>query len=261
MMKKIIFYLVYGIFSIYSLKAQYSTTNAHSHNDYVNKIPFWTAYNNHFGSIEADIWAVNEKLYVAHDKKEIVPERTLDALYILPIVKQYKQNEGKAWKGINAGFQLLVELKNATEPALSLLCTKIAQYPDVFDERVNKNAVRITITGKCPPPESFKKYPANIYFDGKIGQHYLPEQLKRIGLFSEDLKKFTSWNGKDNLPDSEQKRLKDVIDSIHQLGFKIRFWDAPDNINAWKLFINLKVDYINTDHINKLSAYLNNLNK
>ena len=261
MMKKIIFSFIFAIISICALKAQYTTSNAHSHNDYVNKIPFWTAYNNHFGSIEADIWAVDGNLYVAHDQKDIVPERTLDALYILPIVKQYKQNEGKAWSGINAGFQLLVELKSATEPALSLLCKKIAQYPEVFDERVNKNAVRITITGRCPSPEAFKKYPANIYYDGKIGQHYLPEQLKRVGLFSENLGRFTSWNGKDNIPEGEQNRLKVVIDSIHQLGFKIRFWDAPDNINAWKTFISLKVDYINTDHINELSAYLKNQDK
>lgn len=261
MVKKIIFYLVFGIISIFSLKAQYTTSNAHSHNDYVNKIPLWTAYNNHFGSIEADIWAVNGELFVAHNKKDIVTERTLDALYILPIVKEYKQNKGKAWKGINSGFQLLVELKGTTEPALSLLCKKIAQYPEVFDERVNKNAVRITITGQCPSPEAFIEYLPNIYFDGKIGFHYLPEQLKRVGLFSEDLKKFTSWNGKIDIPDEAQNRLKQVIDSIHQLGFKIRFWNAPDNITAWKTFINLKVDYINTDHIIELSAYLRNHDK
>lgn len=34
----------------------YSTINAHSHNDYENPIPFHTAYDNTFGSIEADIF-------------------------------------------------------------------------------------------------------------------------------------------------------------------------------------------------------------
>ena len=54
--------------------------------------------NNHFGSIEADIWAVKEDIYVAHYEKDILPLRTLDSLYIQPIVRIFRQNKGKAWK-------------------------------------------------------------------------------------------------------------------------------------------------------------------
>jgi alkaline phosphatase len=260
-MKKTIFSFICGTLFIGLLHAQYTTSNAHSHNDYVNDIPFWPAYYNHFGSIEADIWAVNGELYVAHDEKDITPERTLDALYLLPIIKQFKQNGGKAWKDINSGFQLLVDLKSETVTTLNLLCKKLAQYPEIFDEKVNKNAVRITITGKCPSPSTFENYPLNIYFDGKIGFSYSPAQLKRLGFFSEDLKRYTPWNGKANIPKVELTRLTHVIDSIHQLGLKIRFWDAPDNINSWKTFIRLHVDYINTDHIYELASYLKKRSK
>ena len=65
-MKKILFILFVLISVSPSVKSQYSTLNAHSHNDYENKTPFWLAYNSHFGSIEADIWAVKDDLYVAH---------------------------------------------------------------------------------------------------------------------------------------------------------------------------------------------------
>ena len=94
-MKKILFILFVLLSISPSARSQYSTLNAHSHNDYENEIPFRLAYNNHFGSIEADIWAVKEDLFVAHYEKDILPLRTLDSLYIQPIVRIFRQNKGK----------------------------------------------------------------------------------------------------------------------------------------------------------------------
>ena len=102
-------------------KAQYTTLNAHSHNDYEQKTPFFLAYQAGFGSIEADIWAVDGSLFVAHDKTKITADRTLESLYILPIVKLFRANGGKAWKGSNSTFQLLIDLKTPVEPTLPLL--------------------------------------------------------------------------------------------------------------------------------------------
>ena len=255
-MKKKIFILFLSQIIYLSGYSQYSTLNAHSHNDYQNKIPFWTAYNAGFGSIEADIWAVNGVLMVAHQEKEITAERTLDQLYIQPIVKLFKTNGGKAWAKNNNTLQLMIELKSSVEPTLSLLVQTLKQYPEVFDQKVNNRAVRIVITGKQPSVVAFAKYPSNIYFDGNLHQPYTSAQLKRVPLFSFNLAEFTKWKGKNDIPVNEAKRISQVIDSVHLLGSKIRFWNAPDFIDAWKTFINLKVDYINTDNIAKLSEYL-----
>jgi len=54
----------------------------------------------------------------------------------------------------------------------------------------------------------------------------------------------------------EKIRLQHVIDSVHGLNKKIRFWNAPDDINAWETFMSMGVNFINTDHIVKLSEYL-----
>lgn len=257
-MKKISIAILFLISSIFSAKAQYSTLNAHSHNDYANVTPFWLAYNNHFGSIETDIWVVDDNLFVAHSRVEIKPEKTLDSLYIQPIVKTFRQNKGKAWSDNSSSFQLLVDLKTETEPALSMLVQKLRNYPDIFDPVVNKNAIRIVITGNRPVPSEFGKYPDFIFFDGLLGQNYTEQQLKRIALYSENIKIFTTWNGEGNMIDKDQIRLHHVIDSVHALNKKIRFWNAPDDINAWNTFMNMGIDYINTDRIIKLSEYLNN---
>jgi len=50
--------------------------------------------------------------------------------------------------------------------------------------------------------------------------------------------------------------LKQIIDSVHGINKKIRFWNAPDTSDAWSTLMNLKVDYLNTDHIPELSSYL-----
>ena len=245
------------LFSICVLgKAQYTTLNAHSHNDYAQKIPFYLAYKAHFGSVEADIWAINGELFVAHNDSEISVKKTLDVLYLQPIVSLFRKNNGKAWNDNPSTFQLLIDLKTDVEPTLSLLIEKLKKYPDVFDPAVNKNAVHVTITGNRPKPSDFVKYPEFISFDGNVILKYDKEQLKRVAMYSENLADFTSWRDSAPIPEKEELRLKQIIDSVHGINKKIRFWNAPDTSNAWRILMNLKVDYINTDHIPELSSYL-----
>ncbi len=256
--------LLFALFLILSISiaanAQYTTLNAHSHNDYEQKHPFFMAYNAHFGSIEADIWIVDQQLLVAHNKSDLTSAKSLDSLYILPIVKLFRTNGGKAWVDHPSTYQLMIDLKTAAEPTLSLLVEKLSHYPDVFDQKVNKNAVRIVITGNRPEPSEFSQYPAFTFFDGNINRKYDQSELKRIALYSENLAQFTQWKGMDALPEMEEQRLKQIIDSVHSLDKKIRFWNAPDTPAAWKTLMNLRVDYLNTDHIGELATYLGNTN-
>jgi len=237
-------------------KAQYTTEgNAHSHNDYEHDSPFYDAYLHHFGSIEADIWAVGGELFVAHNRSEVKPERTIDSLYLNPIVTTFRQNGGKAWKDSPFSYQLLVDIKTDVEPALTLLIKKMEQFPEVFDSSVNKNAIRVVITGNRPLPSAFKNYPAFIFFDGKLNLRYDNNQLRRVALFSENLKDFTHWNGKTDIPEKEKKRLTFLIDSVHHLNKKIRFWNAPDMASGWRILETLNVDYINTDKISEMTDF------
>jgi len=255
-MRKLLFLIFLSLFTVLRIQAQYSTLNAHSHNDYEQKVPFFWAYDAHFGSIEADIWEVNGELFVAHNKDQITPERTLDTLYLQPIATKLKENGGKAWKDQEGTFQLLIDLKTPYKTTLNLLSEKLKKSPEVFDPEVNKNAVRVVITGNRPTPSEFTNYPDFILFDGNLDFRYDDQQLKRIALFSNDLARFTRWKGEASISEKEEQRLKQVIDSVHGLNCKIRFWNAPDTPNAWKTLMNLKVDYINTDHIGQLEGFL-----
>ena len=255
-MKKILIVLI-AFLGLTTAKAQYTTLNAHSHNDYAQQTPFYLACNARFGSIEADIWAIEGELYVAHNKAEISREKTLDLLYLQPIAELFQKNGGKAWHDSPATFQLMIDLKTAVEPTLSLLTEKLRKYPQLFDPSVNKNAVRVVITGNRPAPSLFSEYPKFIYFDGNVSKKYDAEQLKRVALYSENLAQFTLWRGTESIPEKEELRLRQLIDSVHGIGKKIRFWNAPDTSDAWKVLMKMKVDFINTDHIPELSSFLN----
>jgi alkaline phosphatase len=232
----------------------------HSHNDYYNESPFFTAYNQHFGSIEADVWAIDGILFVAHDREEITPERTLEELYILPIVKVFRENSGKAWPGSVSTFQLMVDMKTEAEPALSLLVKLLEQYPEVFDTRVNKNAVKVVISGNRPIPEDYRNYPPFIWFDGRLSEKYTKSQLKRIGMISDNFTKYSSWKGEGPMSEADRQKIARFIGDVHKMKKKIRFWATPDNENAWQTLYKMNVDFINTDHIEKLSEFLQSLN-
>jgi alkaline phosphatase len=241
-----------------SLNAQtsYTTLSAHSHNDYEQKNPFFEAYNAHFGSIEADIWAVNGQLLVAHTKDQLSPERSLGKLYIQPILTKFSENKGKAWNDLQGSFQLLIDLKTSYPETLPLLVEELKKYPEVFNSKANPNAVKVVITGDTPPPAEFANYPDFIFFDGKFNQKHTAAQRERIAMFSDDLHRYTLWNGGGTISEKDLKKLRFLIDSVHALPCKIRFWDAPDTPEAWKTLMNLKVDYINTDHIPQLAKFL-----
>lgn len=223
----------------------------HSHNDYEQETPFWTAYQNYAGSIEADIWAINGELYVAHNKRDIKKEKTLDAMYLQPIANIFKQNKGRAFKDCKKTFQLMIDLKDTPYVLLNLLVKKLAPYKNIFDKKINPNAVTIVISAS----DTILNYPDFIHFDGKIGKIYSPEQLQKIKMMSEDFANFSSWNGEEKMSRRETTKLKNIIGKIHLIGKKARFWNTGDNEIIWEQLLNLGVDFISTDKPEQFAAF------
>jgi alkaline phosphatase len=79
-------------------------------------------------------------------------------------------------------------------------------------------------------------------------------------MISAPFSQFSRWNGRDTIPASQKMILKKAIASAHENKKPVRFWGAPDTEDAWKEFIKLEVDYINTDRIHDLSEFLKTRN-
>lgn len=236
--------------------AQQYPVRIHSHNDYKQTVPFYEAYSQKVYSIEVDLFYKGKEFYVAHDEEDINSELTFDALYLNPILSLYRHNEGRAWKGSDEKMQLLVEIKSDnTDAFLKALQRKLNKYPEVFDPSVNPYAVRIVITGNVPEPEDFDKYTSYILFDGNLSEDYTEKQLERVGVFSTNFRDLSKWNGKGSLVKEDKKKVVAAIEKAHAQGKQIRFWGAPDGMTAWNTFHMLGVDYINTDKVEKCTAF------
>lgn len=253
----LIFLLAMVIGGLQAQPGVYTVTNAHSHNDYEQKVPFWLAYNEGFGSIEADIFLRHDSLVVAHNERELALQRTLEAYYLEPLRQCVRNNGGRPFVNATAPLQVLIDLKTDSIHTLARLVEVLGKYPDL----TGNPAIRFVITGNRPSPSLWAGYPSWIWFDGVLSQQYSQAALDKVIMLSDDFKNYTKWNGKGIIPAGEWAVLQAAIKKAHRWKKTVRFWDAPDFINAWYQFMHLEVDYINTDNIKELSGFLRGLPK
>ena len=91
--------LVAGHVKAQTTNAPAPLVRAHSHNDYEHARPLFEALDQGFCSVEADVWLVDGKLLVGHDRVDLKPERTLEALYLGPLRTRIEQNGGRVFRG------------------------------------------------------------------------------------------------------------------------------------------------------------------
>jgi alkaline phosphatase len=252
-MKKLLFCL----FSCCSLVAMaqpkvYTTANAHSHNDYEKPFPFKAAYGESFGSMEADLHLINDTLWVSHNRARPGIDPTFDVLYLRPLDSVVKKNNGFPYADHSKKLQLLIDIKTAAVPTLDKVVAYLRQYPRL----INNPHIHFVISGGRPDPNNWNQYPSFIWFDGNIGQSYPKAALDKIALMSADFHKYSKWNGTGSLAPAEQDTIQGLIAAVHLLGKPVRFWATPDNSDAWVQLMKWKIDYLNTDHITELSAFL-----
>jgi alkaline phosphatase len=228
----------------------YTVANAHSHNDYKNSIPFYRAYDKGFGSIEADVYAVDGKLMVAHSKREISASRSLQALYLDPLAEKLKNDPKRQ-------LRLLIEIKENYKAVLSLVVEELKPLAQYISSPNHAGRLSVVMTGAVPPAAEMPNYPDWITFDVDHLDGFTPQQWQKIGLVSFPLGKYVRWSGKGVLNKEEIKRIKGVIDSVHQAGKMIRFWESPDTKSSWLALMRLGVDVIGTDKIEELGDFLN----
>ena len=243
-------------FSLISIRAQktYTSEDAHSHNDYEQANPFHLAYQHQFGSIEADIWLKDGNLFVAHDAKDINASRTLSALYLEPINNILSL--GKKIYPHQQHLQLLIDIKTEALSTLDALVALLKKYPSIIK---NKNIV-IAVSGNRPEPDHYTDYPSFIYFDGRPNEVYNESSLKKVALISDAFYKFSLWKGEGTMKEEEKYKMMQAVEASHQMKKPFRFWATPDTEDAWKLLMETTADFINTDHIETLSAFLQKLN-
>ncbi len=246
------------VFIIYSV-CGYTQPVIHSHNDYTHTRPFWDAYYNKAGVIEADVFSVVGVLMVAHDKKDIQPSRTLADMYIKPIAAVF--DSSRSHNNSPHSFYLMIDIKENSTEVLKALVQLLQQYPYAFNRQVNPGAIQVFISGERPPDMSFHSYPPYIMFDGLPGKQYARADLDKIVMISDDFRKYSRWNGSGILPAEDSINISKVITEAHAKGKLVRLWGAPDTETCWGALVRLNADVINTDRVKGCRLFLDKLKK
>lgn len=249
-----------GIHSV-SAQQKLNAGNGHSHNDYKQQIPLLEAYYAGMGSIEADVFYRDGELFVAHESKEIKPGKTLKKLYLDPLVSFYKENGQHPYPNASQKLQLVIDIKEDYEKVISTLLADLKGYEFVFDPNINPSAIKIVMSGDIPSVDQFRKYPLMISFDGRPGIKYTTEQLKHIGMISDEMSNYSVWNGKGTPTPADLQKMKAVIAEAHAKDKPFRFWATKDSPNSWKELEHMGVDWIGTDHPSMLKDFYQNRTK
>ena len=240
-------------------KAPKPLRHAHAHNDYEHKRPLFDALECGFCSVEADIWLVDGKLLVAHDRNQVKPERTLQALYLDPLRERARRNGGRVYPD-GPEVTLLVDVKSDAGKTYTALREVLKEYSDVLtvfrSGRTATNDVTVIISGNRDRSVMANETVRYASLDGRLedldsnaSRHFIP-------LVSESWTKIFKWRGAGPMSNDEKQKLQQTVTKAHAQGRKVRFWATPDRPEVWKELLEAGVDLLNADDLAGLQAFL-----
>jgi hypothetical protein len=232
---------------------------AHAHNDYLHKRPLIDALDHGFTSVEADIFLVDGKLLVAHEKRDLKPERTLAALYLDPLRERVRAGGGSVY-GKGGSFTLLIDIKTEGEATYTQLAKLLADYADIIsvvrEGKFEPKAVNVIISGSRPRELMAAEQVRYAGLDGRWADLDSDLPANFMPLVSDNWAIYFRWKGQGPISDADRAKLDEAVAKAHHHGRKIRFWGAPDNPSAWRLLSASGVDLINTDNLGGLEDFL-----
>jgi len=255
LLKNLLFIVcVFASFSGYAqTKAAFAV---HSHNDYLQSVPFWDAYSAGCASIEVDVILQDGGLMVAHEKESIQAPRTFESLYLKPIQQGVDLGLIKEFN-----FHLLVDIKTEAYSTLDLLVKQTQPYAAILYSPENPRGLKLIISGGRPKTDDYSKYPSWVFFDYQSKELTAELPWEKIGMVSLSFPRFSVWNGKGRMVESQRQQLQAFIDLVHTFDRPVRFWASPDGKTAWRAFHEMGIDYINTDRPAEANKYLRGLTK
>jgi hypothetical protein len=232
---------------------------AHAHNDYLHDRPLLDALDQGFCSVEADIYLIDGKLLVAHDRDKTSADRTLQGLYLDPLRNRIRQSGGSV-HGDGQKFTLLIDIKSEGVATYQALHRVLGSYRDLLThvdaDGIQDGAVTVIVSGNRAVDQIKSDLPRLVGIDGRLSDldSDLPADL--MPLISDHWGRNFKWLGDGKMPAEDREKLKRVISRAQVDGRRVRFWATPDLKAVWTELADAEVDLINTDDLIGLSEYL-----
>ncbi|MGD9855516.1 MAG: phosphatidylinositol-specific phospholipase C/glycerophosphodiester phosphodiesterase family protein [Planctomycetaceae bacterium] len=232
---------------------------AHAHNDYHHTTPLKDALAHGFCSVEADVFLVDGRLLVGHERSELDPDRTLERLYLDPLQERIRENRGRVFVQ-EAPFQLLIDIKSGGPETYRALDEVLATYSELFtrveEGSVHPGPIRVVISGNRDWPTITADTTRFAGIDGRLsdlGSDLPPHLLPWI---SDRWPSHFTWDGTGEIPAGEREKLTRIVQQAHREGRTVRFWATPESREMREVLAAAGVDLINTDDLAGLRDFL-----
>jgi len=249
----------------------------HSHNDYWRPVPFYSALAAGAISIEADVYLINSTLFVGHERTDLSRSRTLDSLYIQPIVSvletmnpnnhEFVESDTKHGvfdMTVGQTLYLWIDVKTDGPTAWPYVVRALeplrrAGYLTSYDGKsVNQSAVTVIGTGNTPrnlvEPVNVRDY----FWDAPVDKlnttaaSNITKEVSPIasGSFSSNFGAVKNTT----LGEQQLSKLRGQLKVAHDKGMLVRYWDLPGwpvgtRNSVWRTLWDEGADLINVDEL------------
>lgn len=221
---------------------------AHSHNDYHQADPLYSALRNKIGSIEVDVFPSrnNDKLLVGHTILDLDILRTIDSMYLAPLLNLFRSRG----KSLPKHILLLVDFKGNANRSIVLLHKALSPIRPFLSHvssngKLHRKILTIVISGNRPDEDTLTQHGDQIVFlDGRIFNdadvlNRSPNLVPLISISWQHLR-LTQLAAQHNV-------LKTWTQRVHANGKQFRVWGAPNREDIWQYLEQQGVDWINID--------------
>ncbi|MCX8157016.1 MAG: phosphatidylinositol-specific phospholipase C/glycerophosphodiester phosphodiesterase family protein [Verrucomicrobiae bacterium] len=233
---------------------------AHAHNDYEHERPLLDALAHGFCSVEADIWLVDGQLLVAHNRRDVKPERTLQKLYLDPLRERVRENGGRVYPQ-GPTVTLMIDVKSEAEATYAELRKVLEGYTNMLTRFTPTStvpgAVMVVLSGNRAARMVAAEAQRYVALDGRLGDLEGNASPHLMPLISDNWTLHFRWRGAGEMPPEERQKLQRLVRQAHDQGRRIRFWATPERPEVWRELRAAGVDLLNTDKLAELRDFLN----
>jgi hypothetical protein len=263
-----------------------SVCRAHAHNDYHQADPLLSALFYGFRSVEVDVFPRNSTLLVGHTFLELDPKKTIDKLYIQPLLSLLQRTVPDASRKIAPGrrsvplaflnkkrkvpfprggsansiaFNLLVDFKGDAKKSTFLLQEALEPLRPYlskvdYDGKFIQGKITVLISGNRPSVESLKSEGGErfLFLDGRMCDIQSNTDSNLVPLVS------LPWRQL-HLPrvvGRGEAYMRKISERAHAQGKRVRIWGAPNREKVWKQMIEGDIDLLSVDDHAKFARFV-----
>ncbi|KAH9894554.1 hypothetical protein F4778DRAFT_279438 [Xylariomycetidae sp. FL2044] len=242
----------------------------HSHNDYDQDIPLFSALAAGCVGVEVDVWLVGSALYIGHTLP--LPGRTMTAQYVEPLLAILDRN-GSVWPAATAAqpqpqsLDLLIDFKTSLPGTLDAVVAALQPLRDagylsrvVNGDKFVPGAVTVIASGSAPfdrisagdgVPDRDVFYDApvdRLLLAGKNDDDYDYSALNSYYASADFQEVVGSPDSADDFSEAQRELVAAQVREAHDRGLIVRYYNLPGDY-LWEPLAALGVDRLNADDL------------